>query len=91
MQADESRAVDPDEGQGRPAAADSFDLVKLEHAHVLRKQKNPPAETGRKHKYKQTEQSAKSAFRSVLLPISQGRFKDRIIIEAEAQPCQSAK
>ena len=88
MQADQVRAVVPDEEHGRPAAADSFDLVKLEHAHVLRKQKIPPAETGRKHKYKQTEQPAKSAFRSVLLPISQGRFKDGIIIEAEALACQ---
>ena len=80
MQADQVRAVVPDEEHGRPAAVDSFDLVKLEHAHVLRKQKIPPAETGRKHKYKQTKAPAAGPLRRVLLPISQGRFKDGIII-----------
>ena len=91
MQADQVRAVVPDEEQGRPAADDSFDLVKLEHAHVLRKQKNPPAETGRKHKYEQAELPEKGFLRRVLLPISQGRFKDRNIIEVGALACQSAK
>jgi hypothetical protein len=61
MQADQVRAVVPDEEHGRPAAIDSFELVKLEHAHVLRKQEIPPEETGPKHKYRHAEAPAKGS------------------------------
>ena len=60
MQADQGRAVDTLDGQGDPAAADSFDLVKQAHALVLQKQKIPPAETGQKHKGNKTERPEKS-------------------------------